>query len=91
MPEALYQRWYRFWQIEPFGPVQEDLRAALSLSLYHAVHRPKSGKAMDPTDWFKSLQSGEQKKPLTPEEFREQLLAVGANDAHVNALPDGLF
>jgi hypothetical protein len=45
--------WQAFWEIEPFGPVQEDLRAGLQIS---TTHNAWFKERCQPDQLFRSLQ-----------------------------------
>lgn len=57
-------RWLAFYELEPFGPIQEDLRSGMECSLIYNSNRSKDAPAQGPGDFFHSL------KP--PEEISEE-------------------
>lgn len=69
MPSALLFEWMGFSELEPFGPLRDDLRAGVigSFIANCAFGRAKGAKLVRPEDIFKSLphaptkpQTGEQ-------------------------------
>lgn len=47
--------WIAFYNIEPFGPMQEDLRAGYATSILYNVNRAEKSQAKSPGDFFHSL------------------------------------
>lgn len=77
MPAWLWDKWWAYAAVEPFGPIQEDYRAGLLTTMFHNVHR--SGASLKPEELFPSLKvlikaAGDQK--LTAEQFGEFLKAM---------------
>jgi hypothetical protein len=58
--------WQAYFQLEPFGPPQEDLRAGYLASLFYNVNRKSSAPARSAADFFPSLK-GSLKTPTVQE------------------------
>lgn len=56
--EGLY--WMAYYELEPFGPVQEDFRAGQVASLIYNANRGKDAKVLGPEAFFPSLQEPEE-------------------------------
>lgn len=53
--EGKLARWLAYFQLEPFGPVQEDLRSGWIASLIYNSNRGKDAEAKGPEFFFPSL------------------------------------
>jgi hypothetical protein len=54
-PYEKLARWMAYFELEPFGPIQEDLRAGMECSLLYNSNRGKDSPAKAPEDFFPSL------------------------------------
>jgi hypothetical protein len=61
MSRGQWVRWKAYFELEPFGPVQEDLRAGYVAMLTHNANC-KPGKEKRPSDFFPSLRIPERKQ-----------------------------
>lgn len=66
---AQIAEWEAFYELEPFGPLRDDLRAGLTAAaIANRIPRfSQGGKALRPEDLFPTLRSG------TRQQSREQL------------------
>jgi hypothetical protein len=55
MPRSLWKRWQEYFAAEPWGGLQDDLRAAYVTCLTYNAHRGKDDPAREPWHWFPSL------------------------------------
>lgn len=72
MPWPRLREWMAYAQIEPFGGLQEDLRAGVIGSMAISPWM-KEGKRIRPEDLFPSLRSGVE--AMSDEEMRDRLMA----------------
>lgn len=72
MPASVITTLKAFFKINPFGPMQDDLRAAYQPTLYYNAHRKKGSAIKVPGDLFPSLAPA----PKTPEEQAEAIAAM---------------
>lgn len=64
--------WQAFYELEPWGPVQEDLRAGIIASLFYNANRGKNKKPLHPEDFFPSLKH--KRKAQSPDDIRQALI-----------------
>jgi hypothetical protein len=68
MPRGLWQEWQAYFEIEPWGGPQDDLRAGYMAAMYHNAHRKDGAEAKSPGDFFPSLrQERRPERPLSVE------------------------
>lgn len=77
MPASLLRAWECYWKREPFGPIQEDLRAAWVAMLLFNANRGKDQKAKALADFFPSLKEPAAGPP-SDEELQHQVEAAMA-------------
>lgn len=70
MPASEMVNWKAAYRIAPFGPAQDDLRAAYATTILFNSNKKKSAKAKGPGDFFPSLDPN---AATTDEQKEEQL------------------
>lgn len=77
MPATVFAEWVAYAQLEPFGPLREDLRAGLIVAsnFNAAPFRGKNATWLEPKDFFASL------RPPRPKPHQLVELAKIANAA----------
>lgn len=78
MTAAQFREWCAFYELEPWGPVQEDLRAGLLCSLTQNLW--SEGRKVGPDHFFPSLRGKRRRQTV-----EEQILAMRQWAAGVNA------
>ncbi len=69
-----WQRWQWFYELEPFGPRQEELRAA-ALAIYTLLpHRKEGSPPLHPGDIFPSLKQDPGAAEMDDDEIRRALM-----------------
>jgi len=68
MTSAEFSEWIAYYNLEPFGPQMDDLRAGTVAATVANVARSKASKALEAKDFFVSLQEGQHEQRMTVEE-----------------------
>lgn len=51
-----FRDWQRYYELDPWGEDQKDLRAGVITAMTHNRHRSKKERARKPSDYFPRLQ-----------------------------------
>lgn len=80
MPVRLFREWYAYSELEPFGGVREDHRAAMVVCaiLNSAFGRGKGARTFAPADVFKSLKDDGPAEPMTADAMERIAMAMTA-------------
>lgn len=66
MPAGTWWEWLAYFKIEPFGPLQDDLRAGQVAAVVANTHRNRKKKtlAWEPKDFFPALKGPKRRQTL---------------------------
>lgn len=73
---AQFREWLAYFELEPFGPAREDLRAgAIAAAVYNSsLGRKKGSRAIKPSDVFENLRVAQPKQ--TADQMAQRAKAI---------------